>query len=74
MSSADWVRVVAPHFCACLVLDNDRCIAAAPILQWAVGKDRVTLRGYFASRGWRATVLPAASGTETAPDPGRSDR
>ncbi len=50
------VRVAAPHFVAGLVMDGDKCIRAAPILSWAVGKGRNELRAYFARKGWKATV------------------
>lgn len=42
------------HFCASVVLEHGRCIAAAPILKWAVGKTDVYLRRYFEQKGWRA--------------------
>lgn len=48
------VQVTAPHFCAGLVLVDDRCIEAAPILKWAIGKRADELRRYFAKKGWRA--------------------
>lgn len=51
------VRIVAPHFVAGLVCDGDVCTEAAPILRWAVGKDRAELRAYFARKGWAASVI-----------------
>jgi hypothetical protein len=50
------VRVVAPHFVAGLIVQDDRCTEAAPILAWAIGKGAGELRVYFARKGWRATV------------------
>jgi hypothetical protein len=50
------VRVVAPHFVAGLVMDGDRCVEAAPILAWCVGKDAPELRAYFFRRDWKATI------------------
>ena len=54
------VRVVAPHFVAGLVVEGDRCVDAAPILRWAIGRDRDGLRAYFARKGWRASVVSSA--------------
>lgn len=52
------VRVEAPHFCAALIIRDDRCVHAAPILAWAVGLDSDALRQYFARKQWRATIVP----------------
>lgn len=52
------VRVEAPHFVAGLIIKDDVCTFAAPILAWAVGRDRAWLRAYFARKGWRASVRP----------------
>jgi YspA, cpYpsA-related SLOG family len=52
------VQVSAPHFCAGIVLIGDRCTEAAPILQWAIGKDRAYLLAYFGGKGWTATIVP----------------
>jgi hypothetical protein len=54
------VRVVAPHFCAGLIMVDGHCTEAAPILAWARGKDTTSLRKYFADRGWKASVLPGS--------------
>jgi len=51
------VRVVSPRFVAGLVIENDRCTEAAPILRWAIGKYAHELRAYFRARGWRATIV-----------------
>ena len=51
------IRVVAPHFVAGLVLDDEVCREAPPILKWTICKDREFLRGYFARKGWKATVI-----------------
>jgi len=49
------VHVVAPHFCAGVVLRDGRCIAAAPIIKWALGKTTQQLSASFKKNGWRAT-------------------
>ena len=51
------VRVVAPHFVAGLLLEDDVCFAAAPILGWGVGKSAAELRRYFAEKKWKATIV-----------------
>ena len=55
-STETLVQVDAPHFCAGIVLVDDVCTEAAPILKWAVGKHRDWLRDYFKAKGWKATV------------------
>jgi hypothetical protein len=51
------VRVVAPHFVAGLVIVDDTCTRAAPILRWAVGKNADYLRSYFRRKQWLATIV-----------------
>lgn len=51
------VRVEAPHFVAGLVIEDGRCIEAAPILRWAIGKSESYLRSYIRRRAWRASVV-----------------
>lgn len=51
------VRVVAPHFVAGLIMTAGRCTEAAPILKYAIGKERDELRRYFTSKGWKATIV-----------------
>lgn len=53
------VRVVAPHFVAGFEMDNGRCVRAAPILGWCVGRTTHVLRAYFARRKWAAHVVTA---------------
>lgn len=63
-AAAMLVRVVAPHFCAALVCNDEGvCIEAAPILRWAVGKHRRFLSSYFRMKGWKASVVSKATGT-----------
>lgn len=55
------VRVVAPHFVCGLVMANERCEQAAPILAWAFGRNANYLRKYFADKRWQASILSASS-------------
>lgn len=48
------IRVEAPHFVACVVIVAGRCINAAPILGWALGKSEDDLTRYFARQNWQA--------------------
>lgn len=54
------VRVEAPTFVAGLVVRDDRCVAATPVLAWAIGATRDALRGQFQRRGWKATICREA--------------
>lgn len=57
--SALLVRVIAPHFVAGLIIRDDRCIEAAPILRRdCVGQAADELRALFVRKGWKATVRP----------------
>jgi hypothetical protein len=53
------IRITTPHFCAGLIVNpaTNTCTHAAPILAWAIGKHRDTLRHYFRRKGWVATVV-----------------
>jgi hypothetical protein len=58
MPEPKFVRVVAPHFVAGLDIGvNGRCIEAAPILAWAIGKTEDELRAYFRRKGWTASII-----------------
>lgn len=54
------VRVVAPHFVAGLVVDDEYVIHAAPILRYMVGWSVDRVRDYVAKKGWRASNVPDA--------------
>jgi hypothetical protein len=41
------VRVDAPHYCAGLIVINNKVIDAAPILLWSLGKRWPDLLDYF---------------------------
>jgi hypothetical protein len=51
------VQVIAPHFCAGLIMVGERCIHSAPILRWCVGMRRTAIRASFERKGWKAIVL-----------------
>lgn len=51
------VAVDAPYFYAGLIFDGDKCVRAAPILKWAVGKHRNYLSHYFKQKGWKAAIV-----------------
>ena len=52
------VRVMAPHFVAGIVLIDGRCVRAAPILRWCIGRTEDQLRKLFARKpDWRVTVV-----------------
>ena len=57
VNDAMLVRVVAPHFVAGLVLREGFVVEAAPILKWAIGRNRAYLSPYFERKGWEATVI-----------------
>ena len=62
------VRVVAPHFVAGLVLTDDTCTDAAPIMRWAIGKHRAFLSEYFRRKGWKAAIIPCRAKPVSNPE------
>lgn len=52
MSETELIRVEAPHFVGAIVVLDGRCIEAAPILRWAIGKSHKQLIEYFKRQGW----------------------
>lgn len=50
------LRVTAPHFVAGAIWRRDgpawRCVDAAPILRWMVGKGAGEVKDYIARKGW----------------------
>ena len=51
------VRVVAPHFVAGIIVEENKVIDAAPILRWSIGMTRHQLKTYFVRKGWKASII-----------------
>lgn len=56
------VQISAPpprEFTAGLVIEGDRCIDAAPILRWCIGKRRDYLRAWFRDKrqNWKVEIV-----------------
>lgn len=51
------IAVDAPHFYAGIIIENDYCIKAAPILKWCVGKHKDYLYNYFCKKGWKSSAI-----------------
>ncbi len=51
------IQVTAPHFVAGITLRDGFVVEAAPILKWAIGRNRAYLSAYFKRKGWEAVVL-----------------
>lgn len=51
------IRVEAPQWVAGLILADDRCVRAAPILRWTVNLRRQQIKDSFERKGWKATVV-----------------
>lgn len=47
------IRITSPYYVAGLIIENEKCIHAAPILKWAVGKDAQYLVGYFTKKNFK---------------------
>lgn len=56
------VQVTAPHFCAGIVFQRGKCVSAAPILRWALGKKWLWFHGYCRGKGWKVIVLDPETG------------
>lgn len=59
------LRVEAPHFVAGAIWEKSpagwRCIEAAPILRWMVGKDRTQIATFLKNKGYSWSWLDAGS-------------
>jgi hypothetical protein len=64
MEEVMW-QVTAPHFCAGLVLQRRICVAAAPVLKWAIGSGQMALEGYFGRRRWQWRAVGAGDENAT---------
>lgn len=51
------VQVTAPHFVAGLVFNGEKCIEAAPILKWCVGRSKGRIFSYCRSKGYTITII-----------------
>jgi len=64
MANEVLVRVVAPHFVAGLVMVDDKCTKAAPILSRSVGKTADQLRACFAPKAGKPRSFPGRHADE----------
>lgn len=52
------VRVLSDSFCAGFVIEDDRCVLAAPILRrWLMGKTADECRKVIRDKGWLAHIV-----------------
>jgi len=54
--------IEAPHFCAGIVLRNNRVVEAADIVRYMKGWSRDRVRLYCANAGWRVSVVSETRG------------
>ena len=54
-------RVTAPHFVAGIETREDKIVAAAPILAWAIGKRLRWFQGYCLKKRWTIERLKEAA-------------
>lgn len=50
------LRIEAPHFVAGALFSRGRCVDAAPIIHWCVGKSLLEITSYCKRRAWKATL------------------
>lgn len=51
------VQITSSYFCAGIVLEDDVCTEAAPILKYMRGWGRLRIRDYCRSKGWKAVIV-----------------
>lgn len=51
------VRIQASYFVAGVLMENNVCIQAAPILGWMVGQNAFRLSTYCTEKGWKVEWL-----------------
>ena len=47
------LRVVAPHYCAGAIFIDGKCVKAAPIIKWMVGKPPQETKRYLLKKGYK---------------------
>lgn len=50
-------QIETPHFCAGIVLHDDRVVEAADIVRWMRGISRDQVRSYCRLKGWKVSVV-----------------
>jgi hypothetical protein len=55
------VRIVGPDFVAGLIIKDDKCVRAAPVLRRFIGKSADDVRAHCRQRGWHASVVDRAA-------------
>lgn len=46
------IAITAPNFSAGLTIENERCVAAPPVMRWTVGKPVAEILRYCRRQGW----------------------
>jgi hypothetical protein len=72
MIEGDLYLVNAPHFYCAILMRNDRCIAAAPIVKWMVGKSRTDIVAYAQKKKWRVERIAKPSDSAGAASSGQT--
>lgn len=65
-------RITAPHFCAGIVLWDDKVVEAAPIVRRMKGWSRAKVRDHCRDKGWTISVVHQMSRQRTYE--GKDDR
>lgn len=56
-SMTQLIRITTSYFCCGIVVKDNFCIEAAPIMRWAVGKDWDTIRLWVETKGGEWQIL-----------------
>lgn len=59
------LTIDAGYFNAGVIIDQSRCIAAAPIVRYMVGWDEERIVSYCGRKGWRVSVTKLGMNEET---------
>lgn len=54
------IQITAPHFCAGLVIIDDRVVEAAPIIRYMRGWTTQQVREYVRKKRWSMTDVPTS--------------
>ena len=51
------VQITSSYFCAGIILEDEVCIRAAPIVKYMKGWDKVKIRNYCKYKNWIAKII-----------------
>lgn len=54
-------QIDAKHFCAGIILKDEKVVEAAPIVKYMIGWNRDKVRSYCKSKEWKVAIVKSMS-------------